>query len=360
MQAVEQQIRFCQTLDGVRLAYALHGQGPVLVRPSTWLTHLEFDWTSPVWRHWLAELGRHNTVLRYDERGCGLSDRDVDNFSLETWIGDLETVIDAAGADRFDLFGVSQGGPVAIAYAARHPERVRRMILYGSYARGRLWRSEAERQEAELLVSLVRVGWGVGTPAFRRAFAHLLVPNGTPEEVEPFLELQRMTSSAETAARIRRARGEINVTEEAQNVAAPTLALHAREDAMVPFEEGRLLASLIPDCRFVPLEGRNHILLADEPAWAALLEEVRAFLGRLGTASPPDAVPLTSRENDVLRLVARGLDNDAIAGALFISVRTVERHLSNVYAKLGVSGKSARAAAAARFAQTSGSGSEPA
>jgi DNA-binding CsgD family transcriptional regulator len=186
------------------------------------------------------------------------------------------------------------------------------------------------------------------------------VPEGTPEEIGPFLELQRMTSSAETAARIRRARGEIDVSEEAQKVVAPTLVLHARQDAMVPFEEGRLLASLVPDCRFVPLEGRNHILLADEPAWTALLEEIRGFLGHSERSSAPEAVPLTTRESDVLRLVARGLDNEAIAGALFISTRTVERHLSNVYSKLGVAGKSARAAAAARFARISASGSEPA
>jgi pimeloyl-ACP methyl ester carboxylesterase/DNA-binding CsgD family transcriptional regulator len=350
---VDQRIRFCRTPDGIRLAYAIHGQGPVLVRPSTWLTHLEFDWKSPVWRHWLEQLGRSYSLLRYDERGCGLSDRDVENLSLETWVSDLETVVDAADVDRFDLLGVSQGGAFAVAYAARHPERVRRMVLYGAYARGRSKRSAPEREEAEMLVSVVKVGWGLANPAFRHAFAQLLVPDGTPEQTEPIVELQRVTSSAEAATRIRLARYEIDVTDLAEKVAVPTLVLHARDDAMVPFEEGRLLASLIPNARFVPLEGRNHLPLADDTTWPALLAEVHSFLGRRQTAPPPETVALTEREAEVMRLVTDGLDNDAIAHMLFISVRTVERHLSNVYTKLGVSGKSARAAAAARFARHS-------
>jgi pimeloyl-ACP methyl ester carboxylesterase/DNA-binding CsgD family transcriptional regulator len=348
---VEQRIRFCRTPDGVRLAYAVHGRGPLLVRPGTWLTHLEYDWASPVWRHWLSELGRSFTVLRYDDRGCGLSDRDVGEFSLDRWVCDLETVVDAAGADRFDLLGVSQGAPIGVAYAARHPERVRRMVVYGGYARGRLRRSEAERAQAEMLVSLVRVGWGSPTPAFRRAFAQLLVPDGTDAEIEPIVELQRMSSSPETAAAIRQARGEIDVSAEAEQLTAPTLVLHAREDVMVPFEEGRRLASLIPDARLVSLEGRNHIMRADDPGWPGVVQQVRSFLGQPGRTAAAPPVQLTERELDVVRLVTDGLDNEAIAAELVLSVRTVERHLSNIYNKLGVSGKAARAAVAARFAQ---------
>jgi pimeloyl-ACP methyl ester carboxylesterase/DNA-binding CsgD family transcriptional regulator len=347
---VEQRIGFCTAPDGVRLAYGVSGSGPAIVRPSTWLTHLERDWASPVWRHWLEELGRANTLVRYDERGCGLSDREVGELSPQVWLSDLETVVEAAGLDTFDLLGISHSGPTAIEYAVRHPERVRRLLLYGTYLRGRLRRSEAERREAEMLVSLVRTGWGTpSSSAFRRAFAQLFVPDGTPEQWDWFVELQRSSSSAETAARIRETRGGIDVTDIASSVATPTMVVHARGDAVVPFEEGRLVAAAIPGARFVPIEGRNHILLADEPAWGEFVAAFRSFIAPEAPAAGPALAELSARERDVLRLVAEGLDNEAIATRLVLSVRTVERHLSNVYAKLGVSGRSARAAAAARF-----------
>jgi len=178
---VRQKIRFCETRDGVRLAYAVHGSGPAVVRVATWLTHLEFDWESPLWRHWLEGLAEAHTVIRYDERGCGLSDRDVEEVSFEASLRDLETVVDAAGLERTALLGVSHGGPVAIAYAVRHPERVSHLVLYGTYARGRLTRdpSPREREEAEALVSLIRIGWGQANPAFRHVFTRLFVPDAT-------------------------------------------------------------------------------------------------------------------------------------------------------------------------------------
>jgi pimeloyl-ACP methyl ester carboxylesterase/class 3 adenylate cyclase len=276
--AVEQQVRFCTAPDGVRLAFATHGQGPPLVRALTWLTHLEFDWQSPLWRHWLEGLADGHTVVRYDERGCGLSDREVEDLSLEAWVGDLEAVVDAANLDRFALLGMSQGGPVAVAYSVRHPERVSHLVLYGTYARGRLRRGPSQRQEAEAMIAMVGAGWGQNAPAFRRAFATMFVPGATSEQMRWFDELQRVSSSTETAARIRLSRNGLDVSDLAGQVTVPTLVLHARDDLVVPFTEGRLLAALIPSARFVPLEGRNHILLADEPAWPAFLSELRAFL----------------------------------------------------------------------------------
>jgi pimeloyl-ACP methyl ester carboxylesterase/DNA-binding CsgD family transcriptional regulator len=352
-----QRVGFCTSPDDVRLAYAVHGQGPPIVKAPNWMTHLDHDWHSPVWAHWLEALGERNTVLRHDERGCGLSDRDVEDFALERSVGDLETVVDAAGVDRFALLGISQGAAVAIAYAVRHPERVSHLVLYGGYARGRRNRDDAQREESDLLMALIRVGWGSRHAAFRRAFTMLFVPGGTPEQLEWFDEIARLSASPETAMRLRAARDALDVTALAPLVRAPTLVLHAREDAFVPFEEGRLMATLIPGARFTSIDSRNHVLLADEPAWGTFVEEVRGFLGA-PAASPAAALPadLSAREGQVLALVALGRSNQEIAEELHLSVRTVERHLSNVYAKLRITGKAARAAAAARYAQVAAVG----
>jgi pimeloyl-ACP methyl ester carboxylesterase/DNA-binding CsgD family transcriptional regulator len=348
-------IAFCTAPDGVSLAYGLHGNGPPLVKAANWLTHIEFDWESPVWRHWLRALGERNTFVRYDERGCGLSDRDIDeeSFSHETWLSDLETVVDAADLDRFALLGVSQGASLAITYAVHHPDRVTHLVLYGGYVRGRLYRGEKAAEQAQMFHSVIRTGWGQENSAFRRLFTSLFLPEGTPEQMVWFDELQRTSASPETAARIYWAQADTDVIDLAKRVRTPTLVLHATDDALVPFEEGRQMASLILGARFVPLEGRNHILLEDEPAWPAFLDAVHEFLDIPAPAAIPlpPTEELSVREREVLALVADGLTNEEIAERLFLSPRTVERHLSNVYVKLRVSGKAARAAAAARYVQ---------
>jgi pimeloyl-ACP methyl ester carboxylesterase/DNA-binding CsgD family transcriptional regulator len=342
------EIRFCTAPDGARIAYAVHGDGPPLVRVATWLTHLELDWASPVWRHWLDGLGGSHTVLRYDERGCGVSGAGVDELSIDTWVGDLETVVDAAGLERFALLGVSQGAAIAVAYAARHPDRISDLVLYGGYARGRRLRGQDEEEEA--LIAAIRAGWVSDEPAYRHLFSMLFLPHGTPEQMGWYDELLRMTTTADAAVRLFRARGGVDVVDAARSVKVRTLVIHARDDRVVPVGEGRLLASQIPGARLAVLDSANHILLADEPAWEQFLDELRAFLG---TSTAPAASSLfdrlSPRELEVLGLVAGGLTNKAIADRLMLSVRTVERHLSTIYAKLRLSGKAARAAAAVSF-----------
>lgn len=233
-----------------------------------------------MWRHWLVALSRRHTLVRYDERGCGLSDWDIPAPSLEAWVSDLEAVVEAAGLDRFPLLGISQGAPVAIRYAARHPGRVTRLVLYGGYAQGRLHRQETvERvRRHELDLELVRLGWGSDTDAFRQTFTSQFMPDASREVWEAFNQLQRQTSSPENAARVLEVNADTDVTEEAGRISCPTLVLHSRDDQRPPFSQGRLLASLIPGSRFVALESRNHILQPDEPAWARFVLEVEAFL----------------------------------------------------------------------------------
>lgn len=334
---MEQRIRFCTAPDGVRLAFAVSGKGPPLVRAPHWLTHLEFDWRSPVWRPWLEAVSSRHTLVRFDPRGCGLSDREPADMSFESWVKDLETVVDAAGLERFALLGPSQGGPIALAYAVRHPERVSRLVLSGSYLRGRLVRAStpSDVEEAETFVHLARLGWGTENPAFRQVFTMLFIPGGTPEQWRWFNDLSRVSTSGEMAARILNMIQRIDARDLAPQVRVPTLVIHSRGDARVPFEEGRLAASLIPGAQLLPLESANHVLLAGEPAWKAFFAAFDEFVGG-GASEAPLPAELTGREREILELIARGLGNAAIAARLRISPNTLRNHISNIFDKLGV------------------------
>ena len=280
-----QQIRFCEAPDGVRIAYAVSGTGPPMLVSTCWLSHLQHDWESPVWRHFLDEVGRFVTIVRYDERGYGLSDWDVTDHGLEARIGDLEAVADHAGLDRFALMGMAQGGPPAISYAARHPERVTRLLFYGSYA-GAAAGSVESQEELEAFAQLIKVGWGRPQHTFRRVFTSMMIPGATEEQMLWLDELQRVAASATTASDALRQRSKANCLDLLPGLDVPTLVLHSVRDQMNDFEHARLLAKGIPGARLVPLDSDNHILLGDEPAWQVFVDEVRAFVAPDGAPAP--------------------------------------------------------------------------
>jgi len=340
-----QKIRFCTGFGGARIAYTTTGKGPPLVRASHWLSHLEHDHTNIIWRPWIDEFSRHFSFTRYDQRGCGLSDRDVDDISLDAWVADLEAVVDAAGLERFFLFGMSQGAPISIAYAARHPERVIGMVLLGGYAVGLMKRelSAKQKETAETLIKLIELGWGSETPAFRQVFTTLLMPEASLEQIRAFDALQRISCSAQTAVQILAAGGQIDVRARANDVHCPTLVLHSNHDARIPFEEGRRMASLIPGARFSSLDCRNHVLVDTEPAWREFMEQVGEFTrdamlqSQACAGALPASMPtLTARENELAGWVAQGLDNHQIAAQMGLSEKTVRNRLSGLLNKLGV------------------------
>ena len=278
-QEAEQVIRYCTASDNVRLAYATVGEGPPIIKTANWLNHLEYDWESPVWRHMLRELSRGNLLIRYDERGTGLSDWNTENLEFDRFVDDLETIVEASGQKRFALFGVSQGATIGIGYAVRHPERVSHLILYGGYAKG--WRSrndplEIKRREA--MVTLMQHGWGSDNPAFRQVFTSLFIPGGTPAQMTWFNDLQRITTSPEHAVRHFNSTATFDVSDLLPHVKVPTLVLHCTDDAVIPFHAGQELAKKIPGARFKALTGSNHLILEDEPAWPIFVSEIRRFL----------------------------------------------------------------------------------
>jgi DNA-binding SARP family transcriptional activator/pimeloyl-ACP methyl ester carboxylesterase len=295
---LRQHIRFCRTDDGVRLAYATVGTGPPLVKAANWMNHLEFDWESPVWRRLFRELASNHTLVRYDERASGLSDWDVPSMSLDAWVRDLESVVDALDLDRFPLLGISQGCAVCVEYAARHPDRVSGLILHGGYAAG--WRADpdcppAEAARRDASIDIVRFGWGEDTPAYRQMFTQTFIPGGTAEEISWFNELERRTVSPENAARFMEAFAQIDVRHRLGEIQAPTLVLHSRGDQRIAFDRGRELAARIPRARFIPLESANHLVLEHEPVFETWIREAQAFLtaeltpaadGRTGRSLP--------------------------------------------------------------------------
>jgi pimeloyl-ACP methyl ester carboxylesterase len=335
---LRQRIRYIKASDGTRLAWAESGVGPIVVKAANWLTHLEYEWESPVWKHWIAFFSAHSRLVRYDERGCGMSEWQDGILSLDQWGADLQSVIEAARpAGPVTLVGISQGAATCIHYAIRHPERVARLILYGGYARGALKRGAPDAASTyRAMVDLARVAWGRDNPTFRQVFTSRFIPGGSREQLQWFNDLCLKTASGEIVARLLDARGVVDISASLGEVRAPTLVLHARNDEVIPVAEGRLLAGGIPGAEFVELDSRNHILLEHEPAWQRFREAVLSFM-RSERAAPDSAfAALSARERQVLALMTDGLSNTEIAERLQISEKTVRNHASNLFDKLGV------------------------
>jgi len=335
---LRQQIRYVKAADGTCLAWAQAGEGALVVKAANWLTHLEYEWQSPVWQHWLQFFAGNFRFVRYDERGCGMSEwRDVE-LTARQWTDDLEAVIDAADPkEPAALLGISQGAVASIGYALRHPERVSRLILYGGYARGPYMRGTPQAEATyRAVIELARVAWGSDNPSLRQVFTSRFIPDATPEQLAWFNELCLKTTHGEVAAKLLDSRGRVDIESQLADVRVPTLVLHARDDGVVPVAEGRLLASAIPNAQFIELESRNHILLDEEPAWRRFQEAVIDWMRPEQPASAGVFDALSARERDVLALMGDGLSNADIAARLEISDKTVRNHASNIFDKLGV------------------------
>jgi pimeloyl-ACP methyl ester carboxylesterase/DNA-binding CsgD family transcriptional regulator len=343
-------VQFARSSDGTRIAYAATGRGVPLVRAAHWLGNLDFDWQTPVWGPWIGALSERYELLRYDCRGCGLSDREPQDVTIDGLVADLECVVDKAGLERFALLGMSQGGAVSIVYAARHPERVSHLVLCGAFARGGLHCNPTAQQieAGEAMVKLVEFGWGQSNPAFLQMFTSQFFPQATLVQAQSFNEIQRHAASPSVAAELIRAFAQLDVTAELARVQAPTLVFHCLGDSRVPFEEARLIATSIARARFEPLESNNHVPLSGEPAFDRLFEDMTAFV----SPSPKDAVAfaeLTRREREVLDRIARGLDNAQIAAQLDLAEKTVRNHITAIFDKIRVENR-AQAIVAARVA----------
>src|SRR5688572_28503338 len=285
---LSQSIRFCTSTDGTRIAMASCGEGPVILRAAHWLSHVDYDLESPVWRPWLHALAARNCFVRYDPRGCGLSERHVADLSVDAWHADLEAVAASIDEPHFALLGLSQGGALAIAYALKHPERVSHLVLLNAYGLGARARAQTDTEhlEAETLVNFIRIRWGRDNPAFCQFFTNLFIPDGKAEQHRWWGDLERETATAEVAAQLLWQMQGIDVMDLAARLSVPTLIAHSRGDMRVPFDEGCRLAATIPGAHFLPLESKNHVLLPDEPAWAVFQSELARFLGQAQAAQP--------------------------------------------------------------------------
>lgn len=331
-----QQVRYFESFDGARIAYAVSGSGPPVVLMPSWLTHLEYQARASAWQPWLKELEPRYTLIRYDPRGCGLSERDVATQSFETWVRDFDVLVEKLKLGQFAAIGICQGGAVAIEYADRNPGRIGHLVLCGAYARGRNRRSAPplEPEKAKVMIEMIELGWRVSDSAFMRSFATQFQPEGSMEHLSSWCDLQRRAASAHNAVELTRIMFEIDVSRAAARITCPTLVAHADRDAVSPVEEGRFLAQTIPNALFLELDTPNHLMLGGEPAWRVFTEALHEFLPSKAANGAPFA-ELTGRESDVLHLVARGLDNHAIGTQLKISEKTVRNHITAILDKLG-------------------------
>ena len=341
MKRAANSIRFANTADGVRLAWTVSGSGPPLVKAANWLTHLDYDRTSPVWSHWYRFLSTNFRYYHYDERGIGMSQHDCEDLSHRTWPHDLETVIAAAKPPKpFVLLGISQGCGASMAYAAQHPEDVSHLVIYGGYVKGWGLREPEELRRREAVRELVELGWGTANPVFRRLYTSMFLPDGTEEQLAWFDELCARSTTPQLAARIMGEQSQADFSDLPERVAVPTLVIHCRDDGVVPFSQGVEIAARIPNAEFVQIESRNHILQADEPGWPLLQDLVLEFTGHRGGAEDPVFGELSDREREVLACIAAGCSNADISARLFISEKTVKNHITHIFEKLGVANRS--------------------
>ena len=342
---MDQRIAFARSKDKTTIAYALSGEGPPLVRAGTWLTHVHHDWESPIWAHWLRFMSERHTLVRYDPRGCGLSQTDVDNITFDDWVADLEAVVDRLDLESFPLFGMSQGGAVAAEYAIRHPERVTHLTLYAPLVTGWHGHSNAFAQQWQLMEQLVLAGWGESNMAFPSMFANLFLPHSRPETRQWYAELQRKSASKQVAGRFMHLLGGLGMFSRLKEIRVPTLVIQIAREQVIDPRTVTGIAGEIPGSQFVSIDSSNHILLEDEPGWQ---EFKKVFAHHVpGAAAAPgrstDAreriAQLSNREQKILGEIAKGLSNREIAEGLFISEKTVRNHITSVFDKLGVSSR---------------------
>jgi pimeloyl-ACP methyl ester carboxylesterase/DNA-binding CsgD family transcriptional regulator len=345
MAAMDQRIAFARSKDKTRIAYALSGEGPPLVRAGTWLTHVHHDWESPIVAHWMRFMSERHTLVRYDPRGCGLSQTDVGDITFDDWVADLEAVVDRLELQSFPLFGMSQGAAVAAEYAIRHPERVSHLTLYAPLVTGWRGRTDANSQKWRSMEELVLAGWGEANMAFPAMFAHLFLPESSPQMRHYYAELQRKSASKEVAARLMSVCGDLSVFRRLNQIRVPTLVIQIAREQVIDPRRVPEIAGEIPGSQFVSIDSSNHILLEDEPGW----QEFKAVFARHvpGASAPQrrDAAArerieqLSKREQKILGEIAKGLNNREIADGLFISEKTVRNHITSIFDKLGVSSR---------------------